>query len=164
MPLPQRTVARQDLGLWPVGAANGAGFAEPVPVGNERELAFGGIGPRPRDGLVEVGELFLQSGTAARGRVEDQVIEQGAQSAHDLGGGGAVVADLGEADGEEVLPARHGDDQAHRALVVSDGSLVEATVREQFEDGFDAIEGLHRSGGVVDRGRQRPGGDVDEES
>ena len=111
-------------------------------------------------------EVALQRGAPRyAGRAPSDRADQRAHATHHLDRGRAVVADLVEREDDEVVPGRHGVDEAQASPVASRHAPArEPPPAEADEEVLDLVEGLDRGGRVVDRRRQRADRDVDEQA
>src|SRR5947209_1581287 len=93
-----------------------------------------------------------------------QAQERGAHSAHDLYRARAELANLVEGKRKVILPGRHRHDEAQHPICVPGKANIEIMPTEATQEILDLVEGLNCRGWIVDRGRERLDGDVDQEA
>ena len=92
-----------------------------------------------------------------------ELLEQRPQAAHDLDPAGPVLADLVSRQRQVVLPAARRDHHAATGTAVLPGLHRQLGGADQAQRLSQVVEHLHRRRRVVDGGRQREVGNVDED-
>ena len=109
-------------------------------------------------------ELLAERRGTARGQGLDQALEHGAEPANDLDAAAPVEADLGHGEAHVIVPVRRADDEPPLPCGIADAVVGELAMRDLRQEMLEMVDRDDGGRRVVDRGRERLRGDVDDDA
>src|SRR5262249_45293963 len=140
------------------------GDAEALAIFDERGRPVVGVSKADDHAALHVGVPLLERRSAFERHGHNQVGNERTHAPHHLHARGAVRDDLPKRQPQVVIPRRERHDNAQPSRRVMERADLEPPPAETQQQIADLIEGLHSRRWIVDRRRQRPNGDVDEQS